>query len=66
MKAFIIPEKMRKTCRPPWPNLKHLKVRVRIILMKSELRKSLEWLSPSLETLSVEVLHGKRVQIVAI
>ena len=54
VKDLIIPEKLRKTCRPPWPTLSHLKVTMLSMTRESELRKVLKWLAPSLVTLSTE------------
>ncbi|PON68681.1 hypothetical protein TorRG33x02_261610 [Trema orientale] len=50
--ALIIPESLRKICHPPWPILKHLKVMTfHMLKRKRELRNSLYWVSPLLETL---------------
>ncbi|PON70275.1 F-box domain containing protein [Parasponia andersonii] len=54
-KALIVPEKLRKICSSPWPNLKYLKVMTYCALKKKrELRDALCWVSPSLETLVIE------------
>ncbi|GMN29453.1 hypothetical protein TIFTF001_044355 [Ficus carica] len=54
--GLIFPENLRKLIRSsPLPNLKHLKVKTWFKLQKeSELEQALRWLSPSLETLSME------------
>ncbi|KAL5547387.1 hypothetical protein UlMin_007074 [Ulmus minor] len=51
---LMFPEKLRKFCRSPLPNVKHLKVETRCEL-KSEslLREALLWLSPHTQTLSI-------------
>ncbi|KAL5547370.1 hypothetical protein UlMin_007057 [Ulmus minor] len=52
--CLMFPQKLRKFCRSPLPNVKHLKVETRCEL-KSEslLRDALLWLSPHTETLSI-------------
>ncbi|KAL5574195.1 hypothetical protein UlMin_023792 [Ulmus minor] len=54
--ALIFPDKFRKRCYTPLPTLKHMKVILIncLILNKSNLRDTLLWISPSLETLLIE------------
>ncbi|GMN28442.1 hypothetical protein TIFTF001_002048 [Ficus carica] len=52
---LVFREKLRKFCRSPLSNLKHLKVRTRGELRRqSDFKDALLWLSPSLETLSIQ------------
>ncbi|KAL5547382.1 hypothetical protein UlMin_007069 [Ulmus minor] len=57
---LMFPEKLRKFCRSPLPNVKHLKVETRCEL-KSEslLRDALLWLSPHTQTLSIRSEENK-------
>ncbi|PON68683.1 F-box domain containing protein [Trema orientale] len=53
--ALIFPENLRKICRSPWPNLKHMKIMTyRPSEKKADLKVSLYWVSPALETLVIE------------
>ncbi|KAL5547369.1 hypothetical protein UlMin_007056 [Ulmus minor] len=57
---LMFPKKLRKFCRSPLPNVKHLKVETRCEL-KSEslLRDALLWLSPHTQTLSIRSEENK-------
>ncbi|KAL5547392.1 hypothetical protein UlMin_007079 [Ulmus minor] len=57
---LMFPERLRKLCRSPLPNVKHLKVETRCEL-KSEslLREALLWLSPHTLTLSIRSEENK-------
>ncbi|KAL5547107.1 hypothetical protein UlMin_006794 [Ulmus minor] len=57
---LMFPKKLRKFCRSPLPNVKHLKVETRCKL-KSEslLRDALLWLSPHTQTLSIRSEENK-------
>ena len=56
VEALIFPKNLRKLIRSSLlPNVKHLKVKTCCELQReSDLEKALRWLSPSLETLSIE------------
>ncbi|XP_060965783.1 F-box/LRR-repeat protein At3g26922-like [Cannabis sativa] len=57
--ALIWPEKLKRVCRSPLLNWKHLKVITKCSNPKriSDLKDSLMWISPSLETLSINEKH---------
>ncbi|KAL5568632.1 hypothetical protein UlMin_025207 [Ulmus minor] len=53
--ALIFPEVLRRICRSPCPHVKHLKIKTRRRMgRESALRYASQWISPSLETLSIE------------
>ncbi|GMN28001.1 hypothetical protein TIFTF001_001886 [Ficus carica] len=53
--ALIVPRKLRKRAGSPLPALKHLYIRTRMPYSGNcDLRNAIAWLSPSLETLSIE------------
>ncbi|PON68674.1 F-box domain containing protein [Trema orientale] len=58
--ALILPEYVRRVCRSPMLNWKHLKVMTTCEpKSKSDLRDALFWFSPSLETLSINQINYK-------
>lgn len=53
LQILLFPESFKKF-PPPLPNLKHLEVKINDrIIRKLELRKSLLWCAPTLETLEI-------------
>lgn len=55
LQDVIFLENIRNTCSPPLPSLKHLEVNILYVNRVSELRDSLLWCAPSLETFDVEL-----------